>query len=180
MSRRIPERIRIPAVIADEAHHMVDLARGSLSGDPYDPTAIRAYGQIIEAIQQPWRRQVPGDPEIKFGVGLGRHMVADTCLVYAAAQAIAADRHTDMAEALKVLDAAIDDMASGRPVSPWRRGRRHLAGRYRGRHDCGVQAHVRERGGHEFSSSGRRHGSRQTEMGAGDAGAPSRSRHTRT
>jgi hypothetical protein len=51
MLRRIPARIRIPAGIADEAHHLLDLARGSLSGDPYDPTATQAHGQIIETIR---------------------------------------------------------------------------------------------------------------------------------
>jgi hypothetical protein len=121
-------------------------------------------GQIIEAIREPWGRGVPGDPEIRFGVGLGRHMVADTCLVYAAAQTIATDRHMDMTEALKVLDVAIDDMAAGRPVSSWRRCRGHVAGRHCGRHDCGVPAHGRDRGAQGFSSRDRRHGSRRTKI----------------
>jgi hypothetical protein len=148
--------MRIPAPIADEAHHIVDLVRGSLSGDPFDPTATQAYGQIIEAIREPGGPHLPGDPEIKFGVGLGRHIAAEASLVHASAQIIAADRHITMEQALRVLDAALDDMAAGRPVSSRERARRQEAPRHRSPRDCGVPAFGRGRGPRRFMSGDRR------------------------
>jgi hypothetical protein len=150
--------------MADDAHHMLELARGSLSGDPYDPTAIQAYGQIIEAVRRPPGPRVPKDPQARLLFGLGRHVAADACLVYAAAQTIAADRHVDMVEALRVLHAAIDDLAAGRPVVERRRGPGPTARRHRSRHDCDVPAHSRGGVSQRFSRSDRRHGVRKIEI----------------
>jgi hypothetical protein len=164
MLRRFPTRMRIPPWIADEAHDVINLARGSLSGDPYDATATQAYGQIIESIREPWGRGAPGDAEIKLGIGLGRHLAADTCLVYAAAQAIATARHMHMGEALQVLDAAVDNMAAGRPVTPRRPGPRHVPPGYRRRNDCDPQARDHGRQAQASLSSRHRHGSKRVRM----------------
>jgi hypothetical protein len=161
MLRRFPPRIRIPGRVADDAHHIIDLARGSLSGDPYDPTTTQAYGKIIESIREPsWGKGLIADPQIKFAIGLGRHMVADTCLLYAAAQTIAADRDMHMAEALRLLDAAIDDMAAGRPVTP-RLGRRHTRHGHRDRHDCDMPTRGRGHEAQRLWAGNRQHGSRE-------------------
>lgn len=166
MLRRFGTRMRIPARVADDAHHIIDLARGSLSGNPYDATATQAYGQIIESIRAPWGRGLPGDREIKLGIGVGRHMVADTCLVSAAAQVIAAETHMDMAEALRVLDTAIDDMAAGRPVTP-ARGRPRTSHGHRNRHDWHMPPRGRGREVQGFWTPDRRHSGRKTKTPSG-------------
>jgi hypothetical protein len=166
MLQRFARGMRIPARIADDAHHLIDLARGSLSGDPYDATATQAYGQIIESIRGPWGRGLPSDREITLGISIGRHMVADTCLVYAAAQVIAAEARMDMAEALRVLDAAIDDMAAGRPVTP-AGDRAHTSHGHRSQHDWHKPLRGRGREAQAFRTTDRRHSGRKTKTPSG-------------